>query len=64
MNLKKVLMELGNKLVFEHKFVPVKDTKPIIDFGKWLNRTPEARQVLKEMGVDWPVVKESERKER
>ena len=77
-NLKKVLMEMGNKLVLEHGFDPggtangradhlrftmsavtVTDTntQAICEFTEWLNRVTEAREVLAEMGIEWPVVK-------
>lgn len=60
-NLKQVLMELGNRLVTEKKFNPAHSseppsTQPIDDFARWLNETPDARQILAEMGVEWPVV--------
>ena len=68
-NLKKVLMEMGNKLVLEHGFDPGHNdhwlsavtvtntsTQAIYEFTVWLNRVPEAREVLAEMGIEWPVV--------
>ena len=69
-NLKKVLMEMGNKLVLEHGFDPGRmndhwlsavtvtdtSTQAICEFTVWLNRVPEAREVLAEMGIEWPVV--------
>ena len=66
-NLKLILMELGNRLVTEHGFPPTNpglteeeggdphSTDPIFKFTVWLNNTPEAREELKSMGVDWPV---------
>jgi hypothetical protein len=69
MNLKKALMDLGNKLVIEHGFDPGApsgyvgpvcagdtSTQAICEFTEWLNRVPEAREVLAEMGIEWPVV--------
>ena len=61
MNLKRVLMELGNKLVTEHHFNPgwsseVPSTAPITDFTNWLNENPEVQVVLEEMGIEWSVV--------
>jgi hypothetical protein len=72
-NLKKVLMELGNKLVLERGFEPVgdaaisptimadltsdKSTAYITMFTIWLNSNPDARDVLRELGVDWPMPK-------
>ena len=73
-NLKKVLMEMGNKLVLEHGFDPGgtangradhwlsavtvtnTSTQAICEFTDWLNRVPEDREVLAEMGIEWPVV--------
>ena len=62
MNLKQVLMELGNRLVLERRFLPAQShgphsTKPIDDFTRWLNNTPEAIELLADMGIEWPVVK-------
>ena len=64
MNLKQVLMNLGNRLVTERGFDPAvfdnpdrKSTVPIRVFTEWLNHTPEAIEILKEMGINWPVVK-------
>ncbi len=70
-NLKKVLMELGNKLVTERGYEPIGDarfpleflaelkgdrsTGYITIFTMWLNENPDAREILKEMGVDWPM---------
>ena len=63
-NLKEVLMTLGNRLVTERGFDPgsVKardvsaSTKPISEFTEWLNNTDDARGILASMGIDWPVV--------
>lgn len=69
MNLKAALMELGNKLVMEHRFDPsgpipreVREalridhsTEPIVLFTEWLNLHPEARDVLAELGINWPM---------
>lgn len=63
LNLKDVLIKLGNKLVMEYGFNPcyepgeIKDsTIPIQEFTAWLNKCPEAQDILDEMGVSWPVV--------
>ena len=66
MNLKEVMMELGNKLVIKHRFTPTRmpitaaeadrSTEHIQRFTEWVNRTPEAREALHEMGVEWPIV--------
>lgn len=62
-------MQLGNRLVTERGFGPgfTKDinlenrgTYPIVQFTEWLNDTPEAIEILAEMGVEWPVVKKRE----
>lgn len=70
MNLKETLMILGNRLVAERGFDPATGqnspislnaklegtTVAIARFTSWLNETEEARELLAEMGVDWPVV--------
>jgi hypothetical protein len=58
-NLKQVLMELGNRLVMERGFAPdvpadCASTQPIKDFAEYLNNTPDAQEILAEMGVEWP----------
>lgn len=67
MDLKRALMELGNRLVTEARFVPSgplppevrkalkvdHSTEPITLFTEWLNLHPEARDVLLEMGIEW-----------
>ena len=56
-------MELGNKLVSERGYKPAnwtndkKSTKPIVDFTVFLNNCAEAQEILKEMGIDWPIIK-------
>ena len=63
MNLKEILMLLGNGLVTEHQFAPAggfadpgePSTQPITDFTEWLNNCPEAQRVLEGLGVQWPV---------
>ena len=60
MNLKQVLLELGNRLVTEHRFNPgwsadAPSTAPIVDFTNWLNENPEAQSILREMNVQWPM---------
>lgn len=63
-NLKQALMELGNRLVTKHGFLPATNprdeqdgpsTWPVRRFTEWLNTCKEARQVLAEMGFEWPV---------
>ena len=61
-------MQLGNRLVTDKGFSPgydmrkpinkrnENDTSRIIEFTNWLNQTPDAREILAEMGVEWPVV--------
>lgn len=67
MDLKRMLMELGNRLVSDMRFDPsgpippeVREalrtdhtTEPIVLFTEWLNLHPEAQDVLAEMGVQW-----------
>lgn len=63
MNLKKLLMDLGNALVTHYSFdpgfryrggKPRPNTVPIKDFTDWLNGCPQAQQVLADVGVEWP----------
>lgn len=65
-DLKLVLMNLGNKLVLEHKFYPgnsakahsgERNTSPITAFMDFLNENEEARECLKELGFDWSMPK-------
>jgi hypothetical protein len=61
MNLQDMLHELGNKLVLEHGFRPAnlygcsnhinRTTEPLERFLVWLQHTPEAGSVLRDMGV-------------
>lgn len=56
-NLKLMLMQLGNELV-PKGFSPndphaEKSTAPIVAFTEWLNNTPEAQALLLEMDVEW-----------
>ena len=65
MNLKAVLMELGNRLVTEKGYLPAgyrgePNTGAIKEFTDWLNRTKDAREIMAELGVEWPVVKQHE----
>lgn len=66
-DLKRVLMELGNELVTEHKFDPSGplseitrvglasdySTMPVTIFTEWLNQHPPAREVLAKRGLAW-----------
>lgn len=68
-NLKRLLMEFGNKLVGEKGFEPsgpmppalqraLKEdhsTEPITAMATWLNEHPEAVGALREMGINWPL---------
>lgn len=67
-NLKKIFMELGNKLVergynpgwsSEASFDGKKSTRPIIEITEFLNHSPEAQEILVDMGIEWPVVNRS-----
>lgn len=77
MNLKEVLMELGNRLVREYGFDPGLPNLPVekvvgmigpagrssslqylVWFTEWLNGCEDARVILEEMGIKWPVVLE------
>ncbi len=61
MNLKLILMQLGNLLVMEHGWLPNEpmsvqnSTKPIVDFTEFVNRHPVVQQVLKGLGIQWPM---------
>lgn len=62
-DLKKVLMELGNKLVQEHGYLPGYNphhlsTDAIVGFTRWINNHAEAHQVLEELGLRWSTVEE------
>lgn len=66
-DLKRTLMELGNRLVTERGFDPSgpippeirralladHTTEPITLFAEYLNLHPEAAEVLAEMGIEW-----------
>lgn len=60
-DLKKVLMELGNRLVKDYGFDPPDrsandhSTYAVLKLTEYLNRVTEAREVLKELGYDWPI---------
>ena len=62
MDIKQTLMNLGEKLIREHKFKPAtfkcrrddhetRSTDPLIEFVLWLDRTPEAREELEKEGI-------------
>lgn len=66
MDLKAVLMQLGNRLVMEHGFEPsamgwmqrdarAQTTHPIRQLTQFLNEHPEAREELKTLGLEWPM---------
>lgn len=59
MELKQILQEMGSTLVESYGFKPAKleggrslnqSTAPIVEFLIWLESTPEAKQVLADMG--------------
>ncbi len=68
MNLKAVLMELGNELVMTHGYdpatVPVRaripNTIAIQMFTEFVNNSPEARVVLRKYGIIWPMVEKKD----
>jgi len=52
-NLKKVLMDLGNRLVLTHGYdPPIATIKALTEF---INDCPEARVELRAMGFEWPI---------
>lgn len=64
LDLKKILMELGNKLVFDYGYEPATtipeqqpSTHMIQRFTVWMNENPEAQEVLKSLGLDWSIPK-------
>lgn len=70
MNLKKIFMELGNKLVTQEGYLPGHPEQQarhyqddsldaLLSFTEFLNESPEARDFLAERGIEWPVVEGS-----
>ena len=57
-NLKLILMELGNRLVTEYGADPREDYRclAIQQMTDMLNASLEARLILEDLSVDWPVV--------
>ena len=64
MDLKEVLMKLGNALVMQHGYEPAglgwmqrdagaKTTHPILQLTQFLNEHPEAREELEKLGLEW-----------
>lgn len=58
-DMKRLLLQLGEQLVQKHDFkpsssffskVPSKSTEPILTFLLWLDKTPEAREELENLG--------------
>ena len=72
-DLKRMLMELGNRLVTDHGWEPVAGagartcgqtrdhTGLIAGLTQQINDNREMRELLNEFGFDWPVVEEDER---
>ena len=58
MNLKLILMELGNRLVTEYGANPQDDPRcvAIQQMMEMLNDSLEARLILEDLKVSWPVV--------
>lgn len=71
-DLKEMLMQLGNKLVMEHRYSPsyqyglsncfptdiqLKSTTIIKLFTDWINTHTEAQEVLAELGFNWSMPK-------
>lgn len=67
MDLKKTMMMLGNALVQKHRYDPPaptrrlsgrpadKSTTAIQALTDFLNGSPEAREELAKMGIEWPM---------
>ena len=51
-NLRRILLELEDRLVMEHGFSRA-SINPFVEFTELLDATPEAREVLESMGVEW-----------
>ena len=59
MDIKNTLLDLSDRLIKKHNFStakphakePKKDTTTIYEFILWLDKTPEARQELENMGL-------------
>ena len=60
MNLKLILIELGNRLVTEYGANPQEDPRcvAIQQMMEMLNDSFEARLILEDLKVSWPVVEE------
>jgi len=73
-SLKKTFMEAGNRLVTEHSFDPAmipqeelnrllesygNSTVPLMLVSEWINRNPEVRLVLEELGFNWEMSAET-----
>ena len=61
-DMKQLLLKLGEKLVQEHNFLPAnictteskkKSTDTLVKFLVWLDKTPEAREELENMGFSF-----------
>jgi hypothetical protein len=59
-DLKRILMELGNALVGEYGYLPAacarvddKSTLPIKVFTDWLNADQDVQEALRRMNVEW-----------
>ena len=61
MNLKLILMELGNRLVTEYGANPQEDPRcvAIQQMMEMLNGSLEARLILEDLSVDWPVIEKT-----
>ena len=57
-DLKFILMELGNRLVLDYRFEPStgsgdKCTQTIRELTEFINKSPEAQDILNELGYEW-----------
>ena len=71
-DLKRVLMELGNRLVTDHGWEPVAGagartcgqtrdhTGLVAGLTQQINDSPAMREVLTALGFDWPIIEEDE----
>lgn len=65
MDLKELLMRMGNTLVYEYGYEPatatrtpgVPSTHIVKEFTVWMNENPDAQEVLKRLGLDWSMLR-------
>lgn len=60
-NLKMLLSEIASELILQHDFEPApeainpeRSSVPIRQLVEWIDRTREARKVIRQLGAEWP----------